>query len=32
MLSFERHEIVVVDENSERLDRASEGADIVTIQ
>lgn len=32
MLSFERHEIVVIDESSERLERASEGADIITIQ
>ena len=32
MLSFERHEIVVIDESEERLDRASEGADIITIQ
>lgn len=32
MLSFERHEITVIDQNVERLEHAAEGADIVTIQ
>ena len=32
MLSLERHDITIIDNDEERLNRASEGADLITIQ